>query len=93
MTTSLTVNVNTMRAEGTESEIKISPDSETWSFVSGRHPRRVPLFIPEDQAYYWSYEWQESIRESHAELEAGNYVDFDDPNDPDAVVRWFNSNH
>lgn len=50
-----------------------------------------PFFITRDEAYYWTSEWQESIRRSHAELESGEYVDFDDPDDPDAVVRWLNS--
>jgi hypothetical protein len=84
----LTVDARAERAKSSEDEVKINSDSQSWGFVSERLPRRVPLFIPRDQTYYWSREWQESIRETYAELEAGEYVDFDDPNDPDAVVRW-----
>jgi hypothetical protein len=88
MTESLTINASTTNAESSPDEVSIASDSQSSSFVPQRLPRRVPLFIPRDQAYYWSSEWQESIQQSYAELEAGEYVDFDDPNDPDAVVRW-----
>lgn len=88
MTDILTIYPNATSAESSPDEIRIASDSGSSSFVLKRIPRRVPLFIPREQAYYWSREWQESIRESHKELEAGEYVDFDDPNDPDAVVRW-----
>jgi hypothetical protein len=44
-------------------------------------PRRVPLFIPADQAYYWSSKWQRDEAETLANIEAGNYETFDDPSD------------
>jgi hypothetical protein len=88
MTAPFTVNPSVESSRSSEDEIRIDLNSKTWGFVPERLPRRVPLFIPRDQTYYWTPEWQESVRESHAELKAGEYVDFDDPNDPDAVVRW-----
>lgn len=54
-----------------------------------QHLIHQPFFIPADQAYYWSREWQEGEAEADADLKAGEYVEFDDPDDPDAVVRWF----
>lgn len=63
-------------------------DAQPWGFVAKRPTRRVPLFIPRDQAYYWTQEWQDSVQSTYAGLEAGEYMDFDDRNDPDAVVRW-----
>jgi hypothetical protein len=45
---------------------------------SGRH---VPLFIPADQAYYWSSQWQRDEAESLADLKAGRAQTFDDPQD------------
>jgi hypothetical protein len=56
--------------------------------VSEHLPRRVPLFIPREQAYYWTPEWQEGIRRSMADLEAGNYTDFDS-DAPNAITRRF----
>jgi hypothetical protein len=91
MSDTLTVDASIERAKSSEDEVKTSSDSQSWSFVSEHVPRSVPLFIPRDQAYYWSHEWQRSVRETYMELKAGEYMDFDDPNDPDAVVRWLSS--
>lgn len=41
--------------------------------------RNVPLFIPADQAYYWSSKWQSDEAESLADLAAGRARTFDDP--------------
>ena len=43
--------------------------------------RRVPMFIPADQAYYWSAQWQRDEAESLANLKAGNARTFEDPMD------------
>ncbi len=43
--------------------------------------REVPLFIPADQAYYWSAQWQRDEAESLANLKAGNARTFNDPKD------------
>jgi len=88
MSDTLTVDASIEKTESSEDEVKTNSDSQSWSFVSERIPRSVPLFISRDQAYYWSREWQGSVRETYMELEAGEYVDFDDPDDPDAVVPW-----
>ena len=50
-------------------------------------PRTVPTFIGADEAYYWSFRWQEDVREAMAARAAGESVlfDSDDSND---VVRW-----
>lgn len=53
-----------------------------------RLPEGMPAAIPADQAYYWSFAWQRDIRESMEALRAGDYELFDDPNDPNDVVRW-----
>ena len=84
----LTVNPNVTRAESSTDELRADLGSQSWSFVPKRFPRRMPLFIPRDQAYYWTREWQEGIRRSMADLESGNYVDFDS-DDPDAITRRF----
>jgi hypothetical protein len=89
MTERLRVNPSVESSRSSEDEIRVDPNSEAWSFVSENLPRRVPLFIPRDQAYYWTREWQDSIRESMTEIKAGEYVIFDDPDDPEDVVRWF----
>ena len=46
-----------------------------------RTHRRVPLFIPADQVYYWSSQWQRDEAESLADLEAGDARTFDNPQD------------
>lgn len=51
-------------------------------------PRRVPFFIPRDEAYYWTHEWQEGVRRSMADLVAGRCTDFD-PDDSGAFMRRF----
>jgi hypothetical protein len=43
--------------------------------------RQVPMFIPADQAYYWSSQWQRDEAESLADLRAGRARTFDDPQD------------
>jgi CelD/BcsL family acetyltransferase involved in cellulose biosynthesis len=43
--------------------------------------RRVPLFIPSDQTYYWSSQWQRDEAETLANLKAGDYETFDNPSD------------
>ena len=43
--------------------------------------RDVPLFIPADQAYYWSSAWQQGEAETLANLREGNAQTFDNPLD------------
>ena len=43
--------------------------------------RKVPLFIPADQAYYWSSKWQCDEAESLADLKAGRSQRFANPQD------------
>ena len=88
MTEPMTVDPNVSGAQSSEDELRVDLNSRSWSFVSIRHPRRVPLFIPRDETYYWTREWQESIRRSMADLEAGNYTDFDS-DEPKAFLRRF----
>jgi hypothetical protein len=52
----------------------------------------VPVSIPTDQAYYWSIPWQRDIQESMEALNAGQYEDFNDPNDANDVARWLLAN-
>jgi hypothetical protein len=47
----------------------------------GDGDRQVPMFIPADQAYYWSSAWQRGEAETLANLRAGNAQTFDDPLD------------
>jgi hypothetical protein len=47
----------------------------------------VPAYIGLDEAYYWSFKWQQDVRESMAALAAGEYEDFDS-DDPNDVARW-----
>lgn len=50
-------------------------------------PRTVPPFIRADEAYYWSFQWQEDVRKAMEARVAGESVVFDS-DDPNDVVRW-----
>jgi hypothetical protein len=52
-----------------------------------RTPHTMPAFVSAEEAYFWTFAWQEGIREAMAEREAGNSVVFGS-DDPDDVVRW-----
>lgn len=43
--------------------------------------RNVPLFIPADQVYFWSSQWQRDEAESLADLKAGRAKTFSGPQD------------
>ncbi len=49
----------------------------------------IPVFIPADQAYYWSVPWQESERMALADIENGRSRTFADPHD---AVRYLLGN-
>jgi hypothetical protein len=50
--------------------------------------RRVaPAFIRADEAYYWSFHWQQDVQTSMTALSEGEYEEFDS-DDPSDVVRW-----
>lgn len=57
------------------------PPSRVASNQSDSAVRSTPMFIPADQAYYWSSKWQHDEAETLANLKAGNYETFDDPSD------------
>ncbi len=80
----------TLRTDSTVGgdNVDVRVDLEVSSATSMRLPHRVPFFIPRNQVYYWSREWQESVRESLAAYEADDYVEFDS-DDVDDVVRRF----
>jgi hypothetical protein len=65
-------------------DIPVGSADATSGSIGGRG---IPAAIPADQAYYWSFEWQDDIRESMAALAAGDFVDFDS-DDPNDVARW-----
>jgi hypothetical protein len=62
-----------------DAEISVNLDSTSVSVAHSQY--RIPFFIPHEQAYYWTHEWQQGIQRSMADLEAGNYTDFS-PDDP-----------
>lgn len=49
----------------------------------------IPAFIPADQAYYWSIQWQESEQKALADIAAGRTRTFADPTD---AVRYLLGN-
>lgn len=67
---------------------EVSVNLESTSVPDAQAPYRVPFFIPREQAYYWTREWQKGIQRSMADLEAGNYTDFS-PDEPGSITRRF----
>lgn len=51
------------------------------NFRTGAGVRSMPVSIPADQAYYWSYRWQESERKAREDLANGRSRIFTDPMD------------
>jgi len=51
------------------------------NFRSGGAVRLMPVSIPSDQVYYWSYRWQESERKAREDLANGRSQVFSDPID------------
>lgn len=81
MTITYVPGASTATTVGADADVAYQPSA------LDRVSRHMPLFIPRDQAYYWSFSWQKDIRESMAALENGDYEEFDS-DDPNDVVRW-----
>jgi hypothetical protein len=88
MTENVTIDPNTTTAESSVDEVRFNRHSRSWGFVTHRLPRRVPLFIPRGQIYYWTREWQYGEAEADAELRRGEGVTFLNPQD---AFRWLDS--
>lgn len=82
----MTINpLGVARADSRQDEVRLTPDSDAWSFVSERVPRYVPLFVPRGQTYYWTREWQNGEEEADEELRRGEARVFDGVTD---ALRW-----
>jgi hypothetical protein len=88
VTDKLTIDPSRAETASSEDGVRIAPDSRLWSFMPRRLPRRVPLFIPRDQAYYWTREWQEGEAEADEEIRRGELRRF---SDLDEALRWLDS--
>ena len=83
----LVLNADEAIVEG-EARATVRPDAISRSSAPDYLPRRVPLFIPHDEAYYWTYEWQHDESEALKELERGEGRVFHDPKE---AVQWLRS--
>jgi hypothetical protein len=74
------------QAHPTPTTITESVEGSSMEFVGSliRSPS-IPPFIPADQAYFWSAQWQDDEREALAEIAAGNTQSFADPS---AAIRY-----
>jgi hypothetical protein len=81
------MTINTFNANAV-TLVALDRDAAYGGAARERVPSHMPLFIPSEQAYYWTFEWQKDIRESMGALEDGDYVNFDS-GDPNDVARWF----
>ncbi len=88
MTESLLVDASAANAESSPDEVSITSGSGASNFVPDRLPRRVPLFIPRNQAYYWTREWQVDEAEADEEIRRGELRRF---SDVDEAMRWLDS--
>lgn len=81
----MTINPHVARADSRQDEVRLTPDSGAWSFVSERAPRFVLLFVPRGQTYYWTRERQNGEEEADEELRRGEARVFDGVTD---ALRW-----
>jgi len=80
----ITLRADEVTGEG-ELRTDVRADSPAQSSAPNRVARRVPLFIPRAEAYYWTRQWQHDEAEALKELERGEGRVFHDPKD---AVRW-----
>ncbi len=80
----LTLNADKAIVQG-EARTTVRRDSASRSSAPDYLPRRVPLFIPRGEVYYWTYEWQHDEAEALKELERGEGKVFHDPKE---AARW-----
>ncbi len=88
--TQLVLSTNQSSA-GSATEVVWSTPS-AYNLDPGRVPSAMPAFISAEEAYFWSFTWQEGVRESMAALRAGDSRLFDS-DDPGDVVRWLLSDN
>jgi len=81
MTTKAVTNSEALFRAAASVSPALKPSRVASSGSSSMATRKVPLFIPADQAYYWSSKWQRDEAETLANLKVGNYETFDDPSD------------
>jgi hypothetical protein len=83
----ITLRADELTGEG-EARTAVRADSPSHSSTPEPWPRRMPLFMPRRQRYYWTPEWQQGEAEADAELRRGEGVTFDNPQD---AFRWLDS--
>lgn len=83
----ITVSADRPTGEG-EARTEVRADSPSRSSAPEVAPRRTPLFVTRNEAYYWSREWQSDEAEALQELERGEGKVFHDPRE---AVRWLRS--
>lgn len=71
-----------------EARTDVRADAPSQTSAPDRVSRRVPMFIPRAEAYYWSREWQHDEAESLKELDRGEGKIFHDPKE---AARWLRS--
>jgi hypothetical protein len=88
----MTERTTTLRADEPTSEgearTDVRADSPSHSSTPELWPRRLPLFMPRGQRYYWLREWQQGEAEAEAELRRGEGVTFENVQD---AFRWLTS--
>lgn len=77
------MTVDPHSTDSSDSVLTVSAD--TSSMPPG--PRRIPTSMPAEQMYYWSYAWQRDEGATLAEIEGGEYFQFDS-DDPTDAARW-----
>ncbi len=65
----------------TEGSMDIATGRVATNLIPTSGGRRMPMFIPSSQEYYWSSRWQEAELESITEYERGAFQVFEDPMD------------
>lgn len=79
--TTITISPET----NTQPEASVDLSTILTSFTSEGTRRRAPTFIPRDQAYFWTQEWQDGEAEALREIEAGNVRHFESARE---AIAW-----
>lgn len=77
-----TFDLSQSGSEGTDDHIFLSEGQS-----NGTAQPSMPFEIPASQEYFWRADWQDGEREALAELQRGEFLEFDTSN-PHGVLDW-----
>jgi hypothetical protein len=71
-----TVTISAEETPGTKPSLHVSLLANAYVAGDNAQHRRAPLFVPLDQAYYWTIDWQRAEAEAMREIADGQSLRF-----------------